>query len=324
MLQNGDVIFSWSGSFEVQLWNRGDAWLNQHLFRVIPKDGVDSKFLLHFLSWSIEPLSRQSHGTTMTHITRRVLLAYPINLPTHREQRSIAEILDSVDELILAGKLLIAKFQQSREGIVDSFFGQPENDNWNHISVAEVTTQITDGDHHTPQKAESGIPLLGAGNVLNGSLDLAEVDYVAEDEYRKMIRRCWPKQDDVLISCSGSVGRVARVPAGLRIALVRSVALLKVDRQVCLPEYLELVLRSPYVQRQIRNAQKQAAQPNLFQSAIARLTIPLPDIQGQKEIINRLHVYDDLLRTELGKVQKLGTLKHGLMDDLLTGRVRMR
>src|SRR5690606_17057129 len=41
LLRNGDLVFSWSGTLAVRRWDRGPAWLNQHLFKVIPAPGVD-------------------------------------------------------------------------------------------------------------------------------------------------------------------------------------------------------------------------------------------------------------------------------------------
>ena len=83
---------------------------------------------------------------------------------------------------------------------------------WEVFPLVDRATQITDGEHLTPRRSASGYYLLSARNVHNGRLDLSDVDYVGEVEYRRIKQRCNPEVGDVLISCSGTVGRVATVP----------------------------------------------------------------------------------------------------------------
>ena len=118
LLHNGDIVFSWSGSFEVRRWDRGPAWLNQHLFRVFLRPAVRHEFLYHLLNWSIEALSRQSHGTTMFHITRPVLLNHAVLLPPEHEQRLIAEILDTTDQRIRASISSTQKLDELRRAAI--------------------------------------------------------------------------------------------------------------------------------------------------------------------------------------------------------------
>ena len=99
---------------------------------------------------------------------------------------------------------------------------------------------ITDGEHATPERTEEGVLLLSARNIQNGFLSLEKVDYIPEYEYERIIQRCQPQKNDILISCSSSVGRVCRVPENLKFTMVRSVALLKLQYNLDLSSYLEL------------------------------------------------------------------------------------
>ena len=90
------------------------------------------------------------------------------------------------------------------EEFKDSPLGKIPKD-WEFVCVADIAIDVTDGDHHTPERSNSGIFLLSARNVLNGCLALEDVDFVPEHEYQRMIRRCHPEPGDILISCSGSL-----------------------------------------------------------------------------------------------------------------------
>ena len=47
LVHNGDLLFAWSASLGAHIWNGGDAWLNQHIFRVVPNEGIDKKYLYY-------------------------------------------------------------------------------------------------------------------------------------------------------------------------------------------------------------------------------------------------------------------------------------
>ena len=83
-------------------WNRGPAAVNQHLFKVVAKPGVDRDFLKFRIEHDIEPLADRSHGSTMRHIKRSVIKRFRVVLPPLPEQRKIAAILTSVDDAIAA------------------------------------------------------------------------------------------------------------------------------------------------------------------------------------------------------------------------------
>lgn len=181
---------------------------------------------------------------------------------------------------------------------------------WCWTTAEQCTTIITDGEHITPERAESGVLLLSARNVLDGKLSFGEVDYVPELVYEKLARRLTIEPGDVLLSCSGTVGRSCVVPQEPRFALVRSVAVLK--PLFGMGAYLSLSMRSPLLQSQISTKKTQTAQANIFQGKIKTLTIPLPPLAEQHRIVaeadRRLSIIEELedqLETDLTRAERL-------------------
>jgi type I restriction enzyme, S subunit len=194
---------------------------------------------------------------------------------------------------------------------------------WQMVSIEKIANKVTDGEHITPERSESGILLLSARNVQNGYLSLKDVDYIPEHEYQRIIKRCHPEYGDVLISCSGTIGRVCIVPQNIRFTLVRSAALIKPSDKIN-ASFLSNVLRSNFVQNQILRALNQSAQANLFINHINSLVIPLPPLLEQCKIAEVLGVWDesiDLLEKLIGRVR---SRKQGLMQQLLTGKKRFK
>lgn len=100
VLRDGDIVFSWSGTLAVRIWDRGEAFLNQHLFRVIPRSEIDPKWLFFVLESALEELSYKTHGTTMKHLTKETLLPHVISVPMYETQREIASKAESVRLLV--------------------------------------------------------------------------------------------------------------------------------------------------------------------------------------------------------------------------------
>jgi type I restriction enzyme S subunit len=188
-------------------------------------------------------------------------------------------------QLIEAG--VIKKVRPLEEnGTTEEFLALPEN--WALSSLDDIALKITDGEHATPTREDQGYYLLSARNVRDGFIDVSDVDYVGKDEFERIRKRCDPNKGDILLSCSGSVGRVAVVDADCKYAMVRSAALIKHSQRNVDSHYLSLALRSPCLQRQIERSSKQSAQANLFIEPIRRLIVPLPPLAEQRRIVARV------------------------------------
>ena len=195
------------------------------------------------------------------------------------------EVAGTMADLIKEGKI---KKQKPLADITDEekTFDIPES--WKWLRLDQIATVVTDGEHKTPRRVSKycGYYLLSARNVLNGRIQLSDVDYVDEEEFLSISKRCNPVRGDVLISCSGTIGRCTIVDDDNAYVMVRSAAMV---RALIVPEYLMYCLQSAFLQEQMRKNAKQTAQANLFQAAIRNLVLPVPPLEEQKRIVEKLH-----------------------------------
>ena len=189
---------------------------------------------------------------------------------------------------------------------------------WEVVDLADIAQKITDGEHVTPQRTYQGYYLLSARNVLNGKIDVTDVDYVGVDEFRRIKQRCNPETGDVLISCSGTIGRVAVVPTDFECVLVRSAALVKLKKNKADAHFVQHWLQARVAQLQISTSVNQGAQPNLFLNHIERLKCPKLPLVEQEAIAEALSDADALIESLEQLVAKKRHLKQGTMQELLT------
>jgi type I restriction enzyme S subunit len=239
-----------------------------------------------FLAW----VSQQVDGAKMPRVSMKVLWEHRVELPTLDEQRQITCILDKANSLRFKRQQAIRLADDFVHSLFFTTFGDVDANLhcWEVVRLEDLALQVTDGEHQTPRRSDDGIKLLSARNVQNGFLALADVDHVPAEEFERIRRRCEPHRGDVLISCSGTIGRVASVSTDEPMALVRSVALVRPDTRHVLTSFLEHYLRSASMQRRMTAASKSSAQANLFQGPIRALPVLLPPMSLQFDFEKRL------------------------------------
>ena len=284
-INTGDILISWSGSLGVYKGNKGKALLNQHIFKVLfNKIEIDKEYFCYAIRNSLSSMSQQTHGATMKHITKKDFDNISIPYPDLIEQKKIANNLNIVNKLIMFYEKELILFEQMVKARFIEMFGDLKSNekDWNLKTFEEMSVLITDGEHSTPKRTKEGIYLLSARNVLNHSLQLKDVDYINRDEYLRIAKRVVPKKGDILISCSGTIGRCCSVPDSLQLQMVRSVALIRF-KEVINPIFAEYMITSDYLQEQINSSKTMSSQANLFQGKIRKLKGFLPPTELQNQ-----------------------------------------
>ena len=106
-VQEGDMLFSWSGQPETSIdafWWRGpEGWLNQHVFKVTPAAGIHPTFfyyMLRYLNPHFVEIARNKQTTGLGHVTKRDLENLEVAFPDLSEQSAIAHVLGALDDKI--------------------------------------------------------------------------------------------------------------------------------------------------------------------------------------------------------------------------------
>lgn len=262
----------------------GKCWVNNHAHVLRAKKGFLAEYICYSLMFY--KIEGYINGATRQKLTQAALRKLIIPKRPVKYQKAIVDRLDLVKCIIEKKQDLINELDVLIKSRFVELFGDIDcnTKNWPIITLENLAELITDGEHSTPKKCNKGIYLLSARNILNHSLKLDDVDYIDETEYSRISKRVVPKAGDILLSCSGSVGRCCVVPMELKFQLVRSVALIRFKSEIT-PIFAEYMITSDWFQRQINSLKTASSQANLFQGRIKKLKGFVPDINLQYEFI---------------------------------------
>ena len=289
-------------------------WCGAHCYYLY--DGPkNSKYLYYALKSQQERLFRIRSGACMPNIKKSDLGNFIIEYEEDEtRQEEVVKVLEKCELMIEDYNKKLALLDEAvRARFVEMFGDLRVNDKgWKYYKLDELTELITDGEHATPKRTTQGIYLLSARNVLNHQLSLEDVDYIDYDEFSRISRRIIPREGDVLISCSGSIGRCCVVPKNIKFQMVRSIALLRFKSNIN-PVFAEYMITSDYLQNQINKSKTASSQANLFQGKIKSLKGVVPPLELQNQFASFVQEIDK----SRSRIQKSLEASQELFDSLM-------
>lgn len=332
LVQKGDLLFAWSASLGAHIWKGEDAWLNQHIFRVIPYDEIDQDYLYYYLLTVVAELYSKTHGSGMVHITKGPFMNTPIPVPPLPEQERIVSRIEELFSQLDAGvetlkktKAQLAVYRQA--AITEAFSVENNAPNACLSDIAQIIGGITKGrDLSGTETIE--LPYLRVANVQNGYLDLSEIKTIklrVDEKERYLL-----KPGDVLYTEGGDRDKLGRgtVWRGEIKDCVHQNHVFKarVDQSKAIPEYVAFWSMSTPARNYFYQKGKQSVNlASINKTVLSALTLPLPALEKQREIINRiesrLSVCDSIEQTVDAALQQAEAMRQSILKDAFEGRM---
>lgn len=303
-----------------------------------PVNDVSSSYMsqLFKLPELIQVFHRNSQGLVDDTLNLKFENFSPIRIPVPPlpEQQKIAAILSSVDDVIEKKRAQIDKLKDLKTGMMqelltkgightafkDSPVGRiPEG--WLIREVQEILDGIIDYRGKSPPKSEKGIPLITAKNIRQGYIDAEPREFIFEEQYDSWMVRGTPKEGDVFITTEAPLGNVAKVP-GYKFAIGQRVLALCPSASVD-TDYLLYVMQSQYFREQLDLQSTGSTVAGIKQSTFRKILLAIPPLEEQKEIVKPMNALVEREESSIKKLDSLLKLKKALMQDLLTGKVRV-
>lgn len=350
IIEPGAVLFPRSGS--VHLNHRAHlnsrAAIVSHIGALVPNDNTDSHFLYHLLTaYDMTEIMTQTTGLNMIRFSQLsdVEFLVPKAKP---EQSKIAEVLSKVDQAIAQTESLIAKQQRIKTGLMQDLLtrGIDEHGNlrseethefkdsplgripveWEVRALFEVVDLRVGYAFKSSWFAEDGIRLLRGENVGTGKAEWKDTQWLPHHMVEKYSEYLLA-EGDLIIGMDRTFTK-----QGFKLTLLSKddAPCLLVQRVGCFvplgipAEFMRLLIQSPQYQQVLLLQQKGMDIPHLSKDEILSPAIPVPRENAEmEEISKRLSGLEDVITCNGLQLKKLRSLKTALMQDLLTGKVRV-
>lgn len=355
LLRSGDFLVGMSGSignFAIVRKEDEPAFLNQRVGRFVLINDEESDY--EFIKQVARSASYKFHvelmaaGAAQVNISPAQIESFGFHAPPKPEQSKIAEVLSKVDQAIEQTESLIAKQQRIKTGLMQDLLtrGIDEHGNlrseethefkdsplgripveWEVDKLENVSDFITSGSRGWARYySEEGAIFIRIGNLTREHIHMRFDDVVyVNPPLNSEGKRTEVNTGDLLISITADLGIIAVIPNEFPEAYVNQhIALVRLNNSKIVPCFAGWFLAGYRGQSQFDKLNESGAKAGLNLPIVQNLLVPRLDISEQEQIVNTLEANIYALRGHQSQLSKLRSLKTALMQDLLTGKVRV-
>ena len=349
---NGDILFGKLRPYLAKVMladSVGEAVGDFHVIR--PVDDVVGRYLQYQILTKefISVVDGSTFGAKMPRVSWEFMADLACVQPSKDEAISIVTFLDyetaRVDRLIAQQQRLIELLKEKRQAVIShavtkglnpnapmkysgiEWLGQvPEH--WIVAGFKKYIEPIVDYRGKTPTKTESGVFLVTARNIKNGSIDYSlSEEFISEDDYEEVMRRGKPKLGDVLFTTEAPLGEVAQVD-NESIALAQRIIKFRGLRDILDCSYLKLFIQSTEFQHGLMTFATGSTALGIKSDRLGYLKQLVPPISEQNQIVEFVakHAmqFDKLIDIANKAIQLMLERRTALISAAVTGRIDLR
>ena len=332
------ILFSMYASYGELTINKVPIATNQAILSIIPnKSNIDLEYFYYQLKFLKPRLVKYLRYTTQNNLNAGVVNSLIIPVAPLPEQQKIAEILSAADDEIQKVNEQIVLTEQLKKGLMQRLLTRgightrfkmteigeiPEE--WDVKKIRELRQNIYYGITAKATKENTNLRMLRTTDIKNFKFDLNNLPFCQITEKRSDLSKYFLKRNDIIIARAGTVGVSILVEENLNNVLFGSYLIKIIFKQETIDmPFIHYYFQSQLYWNNISNAQGSTIK-NINLPFLNSLEIPLPPIPEQQKIAEILSTVDNKLELLGTKRDKLNVLKKGLMNDLLTGKVRVK
>lgn len=311
-IKQGDILFSHINSNihvgkTAYIDNDIDIYHGMNLLLVRASNEINPRFLDFYfkkLFWSGYWTTRCKQSVNQASVNQKDIKKTHFSYPPLPEQKRIVAILDKafagIDKAIANTEKNLTNARELFTSYLEKVFAL--DDGSHQVTLSEIATHVTDGDHMPPPKASEGIPFITISNINKHTreIDFSDTFKVPEVYFRNLKISRKPKNGDILYTVTGSYGIPVRVPVGVRFCFQRHIGLIRPKVGVN-STWLYYALLSPSVLKQATDGATGTAQKTVSLKVLRG--IRLPNVSQAEQVL--IAQKSDTL---WGKVQRLESI----------------
>lgn len=354
-LLEGKNIFLATGGVANIKYYEGEAAYSTDTYALTTKDKIETEYLYYdLLNINYYINANYFQGSGLKHLQKKDLKKHQILFPEdQKEQTKIATILSKVDEAITQTEQLIAKYTRIKTGLMQDLLtkGIDENGNirseethefkdsplgripkeWDVDSLGNIINSgnglIQTGPFgsqlHANEYVVEGIPVIMPQDIKSYGLDYLNIAKISNAKANSLKRHI-VQENDIIFARRGDLSKCTYIPSLFKGAICGTGCLLiRLNKSELNPYWLELIYKHHTSQKEIDISAVGSTMKNLNTTILSNLPIPKISLFEQIRVIDYLKKIQNTVDENTVQLSKLQSLKIGLMQDLLSGKVRV-
>ena len=314
----------------------GKYWVNNHAHIIKGKRGiVNNKYILYWLNYS--DINKYISGSTRAKLNQERLKSIPIPRVPLPEQQKIAEILSTADDEIRKVDKQIALTEQFKKGLMQKLLTRgightkfkmteigeiPEE--WSVMTIRDCSAP-TGNINPASTFGKDEFYYVDVSGISSEKLAITETKRIRGIDSPSRARKLIKKDDVIFATIRPYLKRVAIVPENLDGNICSTAfCVIRANRNIILPSFLYYYAILDNFVNRVSGFQTGSAYPAVSDDQILSELIAIPKLHEQDKVSEILSTVDNKLELLGNKREKLDALKKGLMNDLLTGKVRVK
>ena len=331
----GDFILSNSMSFGRPYILNIDGCIHDGWLTIQEYEKTFSKNFLYYLLSSdsvYQQYISMAAGSSVKNLNKEKVSALVVAYPDLGEQEKIADALSSIDSLITTLEKQISKKKAIKQGAMQELLTGKRrlpgfNGAWREVRLEAICSKITDGSHESPPESDVGYYMPSVKDMTSTGFDYSECKKISYADFKKLERNgCRPDIGDVLIAKDGSILKYAFVQEQAEtIVILSSIAIVKPLINCVDSFFLAQYFRQQnFVEQVITNYKSGTGVPRIVLKGFKQIELFIPESVAEQATIAKILV--DMDKEIAGLEKKLGKyrqVKQGMMQQLLTGKIRL-
>ena len=342
LVKKGDILISWSASLGVFEWKRSDAWLNQHIFKVVNySKKILKEYFYYAVMTKIEFMKNKTHGSTMHHITKKEFLTVKLPLPPLPQQQKIAAVVSAVQEAKEKTQAVIDATKALKKSMMKHLFTYgpvplevTENvplketeigkvpEEWEVVKFGEVTEKTKQKDPRRDSNTE--FKYVDVSAISNDALKITSYSEFLGKDAPHRARKAIQTDDIIFTTVRPYLKRIAIVPENLNGQIASTAfCVIRCKKQIVNPYYIFYTVGLDNFVNSVTENQRGSSYPAVTDKDILNQYVPLPPLPVQQKIASILSAIDAKIEAEENKKQALEELFKTLLDNLMTAKIRV-
>ena len=258
------------------------------------KEDTDERFVFNYCKSKvfIDDMVSQATGASYPAVSDKIVRSALIPAYSYEKQRHIGIILDKVSDVIEKRRAELQALDKLIKARFVELFGEYYMNHINEKQLDEICDFI-DYRGKTPEKSESGIPLITAKNVKDNRFSIEPQEFIPEENYDDVMTRGIPRVNDVLFTTEAPLGNVCRIPDVYeRFCVGQRLITMQPHTDVINSEYLEHALASAEFQEKMWQKSSGSTVKGIRSKLLVLITIPVPPIELQNQFRDFVHQVD--------------------------------